>query len=77
MKDICRQTLEKAYLFIDGEILNDAERHDIQVHLEACQPCYERYGLEKEVTALLARIRGCQRCPDPLRTRIQGLLEDA
>jgi mycothiol system anti-sigma-R factor len=73
LKEDCRDTLERAYLFLDGEVLTDAERADIRTHLEECRPCYERYGLESEITALLARLRGCQRCPEALRLRITAL----
>jgi mycothiol system anti-sigma-R factor len=73
MKRVCRETLERAYLFLDGEVLNSHEREEIRAHLEECRPCYERYGLESEVTALVAGLRGYQRCPDELRSRITAL----
>jgi mycothiol system anti-sigma-R factor len=77
LKEYCRETLEKAYLFLDGEVLSDVERREIQVHLEECGPCYERYGVDAEVTALLARLRGCTQCPDELRVRIRSLIDEA
>lgn len=73
MKDDCRKTLERAYLFLDGERLTEMERVEIGAHLEACGPCYERYGLEQEVTAIVARLKPCQRCPEQVRTRIVAL----
>jgi mycothiol system anti-sigma-R factor len=75
MKEICRETLEQVYLFLDGEGLPEDAREEIQAHLEACAPCYQRYGLEKEVTALLARLRGADVCPESLRSKIQDLLQ--
>jgi mycothiol system anti-sigma-R factor len=77
LKEHCRETLEKAYLFLDREILSEVDRREIQVHLEECAPCYERYGVEAEVTALLGRLRGCTHCPDELRVKIRSLLEEA
>ena len=77
MKEECRHTLERAYLFLDGEILNDGERLEIKVHFEQCRPCLERYGLEGEVVAVLARLQGCNPCPDTLRSRIRNLLENS
>lgn len=77
MKDECRVTLERAYLFLDGEGLSEVERREIGDHLERCRPCLERYGLEEEVTALLRRLRGCQPCPARVKERIQGLIEGA
>lgn len=75
MKEDCRLTLERAYLFLDGEGLTEEERGEIRVHLERCRPCLERYGLEEEVTALLGRLRGCQPCPERVKVRIQNLIE--
>jgi mycothiol system anti-sigma-R factor len=77
MKEVCRETLERAYLFLDGEILSVTERHQIQVHLEECQPCLERYGLQTEVSVLVARLKGADRCPDGLKKRISELLDRA
>lgn len=76
MKERCRETLEKAYLFLDGELLSEAERHEMKRHLEDCGPCYERVGVDGEVSAIVARLRGCQPCPAELRARIAGLLDE-
>jgi mycothiol system anti-sigma-R factor len=78
MKPRCRETLQRAYLFLDGESLSEQERIEIQVHLEECEPCLERYGVDKEVTALIVRrLRGSISCPDSLKSRISQLLHDA
>ena len=76
MKEKCRVTLERAYLFLDGEVLSEAERLEIKGHLEDCRPCLERYGLESEVTNLLARLKGHTDCPARLKNRIEGLIAD-
>jgi mycothiol system anti-sigma-R factor len=76
MKEECRETLERAYLFLDGELLSVSERHEIKRHLEDCGPCFERVGLEDEVGKVVARLRGCQPCPDRLRLKIKSLLEE-
>lgn len=75
--DNCREILERAYLILDGEEISHEERLHIQVHLEACSPCLERYGLEGEVKRVIARLRGCTTCPDTLKTRITALIEEA
>lgn len=77
MKERCRETLERAYLFLDGEVLDDHQRLEISHHLEECAPCFERYGVEREVAMLIARLRGSTRCPEELRTRVRALIEDA
>ena len=77
MKELCKETLARAYLFLDGEILSQSERTEIQVHLEECSPCLERYGLEQDLVVLMARLRGANPCPDGLKDRISSLLEQA
>ena len=76
MKETCREYLQRAYLFLDGEILSETERTDIRVHLEECSPCLERYGLEEELVTIIARLRHTSPCPDRLRTRINSLLDE-
>jgi mycothiol system anti-sigma-R factor len=75
VKEHCRQTLERAYLWLDGEVLSEDERLDIQRHLEECTPCFERVGLEREVMQVLTRLHGRHRCPETLRTKISRLFE--
>jgi mycothiol system anti-sigma-R factor len=75
VKPHCKETLARAYLFLDGEILSEPERQEIVVHLEECAPCLERVGLEREVTFAVARLRHHSRCPDALKHRITSLLE--
>jgi mycothiol system anti-sigma-R factor len=78
MKEPCREVLAKAYLFLDGEGLSDAERIEIEAHLEECAPCLEAYGVEREiVTVMIARLRGATPCPEPLKKRISLLLDEA
>jgi mycothiol system anti-sigma-R factor len=76
MKEDCRVTLQKAYLYLDGEVLSEQERVEIRVHLEECRPCLERYGLEGEVTALVSRLRKHESCPPRVKERIRNLIEE-
>ena len=77
MKDECRQAIAQAYLFIDGEVLTVEERFVVRQHLQDCAPCFERVGLDAEVTHLIARLKGTERCPGKLKERIQSLLESS
>lgn len=77
MKEVCREYLARAYLFLDGEVLSETERIEIRVHLEECSPCLERYGMERELVAVMARLRTATRCPDALKNRIATLLENS
>ena len=79
MEERCRQILERAYVLIDGEggVLSEAERVEIQTHIEECGPCLERYGLERQfLIAITDRLEGCNcACPGKLKGRISDLLD--
>lgn len=77
MKEHCRETLQRAFLYLDGEVLTEAQRREIKEHLEECYPCLERYDVEREVTLLLARLKGHVACPKRLRSRIESIIEEA
>jgi mycothiol system anti-sigma-R factor len=76
MKERCREVLERAYLFLDEEILSEQERTQIQVHLDECAPCLENVGLQREFVFVTARLRGKTECPEQLRNRIKDLLDE-
>lgn len=77
MKERCREVLEQIYFYLDGEGLEAPDRLLIQSHLEECGPCFERYGLEKEVAELIARLNGTCRCPEALKNRVLDLISRA
>ena len=76
MKERCREVLERAYLYLDEEILSEQERVQIQVHLEECAPCLENVALHREFVFVTARLRGKTECPEGLRSRIKNLLDE-
>ena len=65
----CREVLEEVYLFLDGE-RTAHDRHAIQQHLDDCTPCLRKYGIEREVKALVARCCGQEETPAHLRDRV-------
>jgi mycothiol system anti-sigma-R factor len=75
VKEDCRQALEKVYLYLDGELLSEAEREEIRAHLEDCPPCLESYGVQSEVAAVVARLKGSAACPDRLKSKIAHFLQ--
>ena len=79
MKQTCKEILERAQYLLDDEItfLTEEERQHIQAHLEDCQPCLERYGLEQEVKTVIGRLKGAERCPESLRVRITAIFRQA
>ncbi|HWC15083.1 MAG TPA: zf-HC2 domain-containing protein [Actinomycetota bacterium] len=77
-KEIFENAYQRAYMLLDGEGLSEAERIEIETHLEECGPCLERVGVEREViSVVITRLRGATPCPEALKQRIFSLLEDA
>jgi mycothiol system anti-sigma-R factor len=78
MSHYCKEVLEQAYLYLDGEGLTIEQRIQIETHLEECGPCLEAYGVEREVvTVIIARLKGSTPCPEALKERISVALDDA
>lgn len=69
----CSDVVEAVYLYIDGELTEDAI-DNIRSHLDDCSPCLREYGIEQEVKALIARCC-CERAPDALRASIVARLQ--
>ena len=68
----CQEALATLYTFLDGELT--AERRDtIRHHLDECAPCFEAFGFEAELKALIAR-KCRDEVPAPLRRRVAEAL---
>ncbi len=68
MRDECADFLERIVYFIDNE-LDDADCTAVRVHLDTCNPCLERYDLQRTVKSIVAR--SCsESAPDELRRRV-------
>jgi len=65
----CGEVLADVFLYLDGE-MDSARRDRIREHLEECSPCLRKYGIEREVRALVARCCGNDVAPEALRTRV-------
>ncbi len=78
MKPKCLEVMQRAYLFLDGEGLSVEERIEIEAHLEDCEPCLQRMGVERETILLITqRLRHATPCPDGLKHKVAALLEQA
>jgi mycothiol system anti-sigma-R factor len=65
----CGEVLADVFLYLDGEM--SSERRDrIRLHLDECSPCLRKFGIEREVRALVARCCGNDTAPDTLRERV-------
>ena len=73
----CQEAIATLYNFLDGE-LTPERREQIQHHLDDCSPCFEAFGFEAELKAVIAR--NCRdEVPESLRQRVAEALraEDA
>jgi len=65
----CGEVLADVFLYLDGEM--SSERRDrIRDHLDECSPCLRKFGIEREVRALVARSCGNEIAPETLRQRV-------
>ena len=64
----CSEVLGRVFFFIDNE-MEQADCSEIQLHLEECGPCLQKYDLERTVKSLVAR--SCsEQAPESLRDRV-------
>ena len=65
----CADYLERIVYFLDNE-LDDADCSAVRVHLDTCNPCLEKYDLQRTVKSVVAR--SCsEQAPDDLRARVR------
>ena len=64
----CAEFLDRIVYFIDNE-LDEADCSAVRVHLDSCNPCLEKYDLQRTVKAVVAR--SCaEAAPQDLRNRV-------
>ncbi|HET6627930.1 MAG TPA: mycothiol system anti-sigma-R factor [Nocardioidaceae bacterium] len=64
----CEEVLERVFFFIDNEMEN-ADKGEIERHLDECGPCLQKYDLERTVKSLVAR--SCaEHAPESLRDKV-------
>jgi mycothiol system anti-sigma-R factor len=69
MSDGCSEFLERIVYFLDNE-LDEADCSEVRLHLDTCNPCLEKYDLQRTVKALVAR--SCsESAPEELRERVR------
>ena len=65
----CADYLERIVYFLDNE-LDDADCAAVRIHLDSCNPCLERYDLQRTIKAVVAR--SCsESAPAELRDRVR------
>ncbi|GAW50639.1 MULTISPECIES: mycothiol system anti-sigma-R factor [unclassified Nocardioides] len=64
----CADFLEQIVYFLDNE-LDQADCSAVRLHLDSCNPCLEKYDLQRTVKAVVAR--SCaEAAPEELRDRV-------
>ena len=64
----CADFFERIVYFLDNE-LDEADCSAVRLHLDSCNPCLEKYDLQRTVKAVVAR--SCsETAPDELRQRV-------
>jgi len=70
----CAEYLERIVYFLDNE-LDEADCSVVRAHLDTCNPCLEKYDLQRTVKAVVAR--SCsEAAPDELRQRVMFRLRE-
>ena len=65
----CADFLERIVYLLDNE-LDDTDCATVRAHLDECNPCLERYDLQRTVKAVVAR--SCREsAPEGLRERVR------
>ncbi len=64
----CADFLERIVYFLDNE-LDETDVSAVRLHLDSCNPCLEKYDLQRTVKAVVAR--SCtEAAPDELRRKV-------
>lgn len=72
----CQEFLGEVYLYLDSEC-DEKRRAQLQRHMDECPGCLAKYGLERDIKALIGRCCGGDRAPDSLRARVQAQIRQA
>lgn len=72
----CEEFLAEVYLYLDSEC-DEARRAQLQQHMTECPGCLDKYGLERDIKALVGRCGGGERAPENLRSRVQAQIRSA
>ncbi len=64
----CADFLERIVYFLDNE-LDEADCSAVRMHLDHCNPCLEKYDLQRTVKSIVAR--SCsEAAPSELRAKV-------
>jgi mycothiol system anti-sigma-R factor len=70
IKPECAEVIAEVWTLLDGECTPET-REKLRKHLEECPPCFQLYGLEERMKALIStKCRG-EKAPERLRERLR------
>ena len=70
----CVDFLERIMRLIDNE-LEEGDCAVVRAHIDTCNPCLERYDLQRTVKTVVARSCG-ETAPDELRARVRIQIQE-
>ncbi|MGI5348949.1 mycothiol system anti-sigma-R factor [Streptomyces sp. CA-250714] len=70
----CSEVLDHLYEYLDRE-MPEGDCAKFKEHFDECSPCFEKYGLEREVKKLVKRCCGQDDVPSDLRAKVMGRIE--
>jgi len=69
----CKECVERLEELVDKE-LTPLEASEVQMHLENCPSCTDRFEFEAGMKRLVRTCCGSDRAPDSLRERLRAIL---
>lgn len=66
----CSAVLADIWLLLDNEC-DAGARARLEGHVNGCPSCFEQYGIEQQIKALVSRKCGGEHAPESLRARLQ------
>ncbi|OBG43411.1 mycothiol system anti-sigma-R factor [Mycobacterium alsense] len=66
----CAEVIAEVWTLLDGECTPET-RERLRQHLEACPGCFQHYGIEERLKALIATKCKGERAPEGLKERLR------
>ena len=70
IKPDCAEVIAEVWTLLDGECTPEAKER-LRQHLEACPGCFQHYGIEERLKALIATKCTGEKAPEGLRERLR------
>ena len=71
----CREAVSRMFEFLGG-VITSQQKKELDVHLEKCRHCCDRFEFERLFKEELANVAGKEKAPKGLVKRVEGLLKE-